>query len=914
MAQKKSTAAKTAAKRQTRSKTTRAKAKAKQPQDRTSARYIMVLVFLLMTVVTGFACFSSEGLFLVGTKAFLSGLVGRVGLYLMPFLFLGLSIILAFLWKKHLVRRCLCAVLTLIHIAAIVHLLTRNLVLPGGAAMVGALYTSGASGVGGGVLGGLLAALFNVAFGRVLSVILLFLLGLLCALCVVDITVLALVRAFRDRPRPEYDDEEDEEEPAAKVVNHFATRHVERVERKRRAFDYDIPVDDVSPAAAGKKTGEKKTRMRSPDQVVEEELREARAQKKRQETAERFDEDPITGDTVIGAEQSASKTPETQTDKAGSGGKRKKTAAQTEEESPLPDVFEVTSAATKSAPAEEDATDGTDTARNYTAPQPGTEKVTAEGARASAAEVAQEVAAQSMAEKPEYIFPPLTLLRASSASGVDSTTELRENSRRLNEALQSFKIEAKICNVTRGPSITRYEVELAQGVRLAKITTLQNDLALALGAASVRISAIPEKIAMVGIEVPNKQVTMVSLREVIGSSNFICAASRSTFAVGKDIGGECIVGDIAGLPHMLIAGTTGSGKSVCMNSLIVSLLYKASPEDVKLIMVDPKMVELGIYNGIPHLLIPVVTDPKKAAGSLQWAVSEMMRRYKLMHDVNVRTLDALNGIVESTGEGEKLPQIVVIIDELADLMMVAAKEVEDSIVRIAQMGRASGIHLIIATQRPSADVITGIMKANIPSRIAFAVASAMESRIILDTPGAEKLVGRGDMLYAPLGKGKPHRVQGCFVSDAEVEAVAEFVKERSSTDYSQDVLEEIEKKAEHSGKNGRAPEPEPDFDEDSAGGDEMLPAAVEVFLETGQASVSMLQRRLKLGYARAARIVDEMEEKGIVGPFVGSKPRAILVTKEQWYAMQNGQAAPEGEAFTDEQFPVGDDPVPDLID
>jgi S-DNA-T family DNA segregation ATPase FtsK/SpoIIIE len=391
--------------------------------------------------------------------------------------------------------------------------------------------------------------------------------------------------------------------------------------------------------------------------------------------------------------------------------------------------------------------------------------------------------------------------------------------------------------------------------------------------------------------VPNKTVTKVSLREVIDSREFNGADSKSAFAVGKNISGDCIIGNIAKLPHMLIAGTTGSGKSVCMNSIIISLLYKASPDDVKLIMVDPKMVELGIYNGIPHLLIPVVTDPKKAAGSLQWAVTEMLRRYRAMSDMGVRDLESYNSIIESQEiEGDKLPQIVVIIDELADLMLVAAKEVEESICRIAQMGRAAGIHLVIATQRPSADVITGLMKANIPSRIAFSVASAMESRIILDTQGAEKLVGRGDMLFAPIGTGKPQRVQGCFVSDAEVESVATYVKEHYNTNYDQSVMEEIEKTAAQTGSSkGSASDPEPNAEE--LDGDEMLPQAVDVILETGQASVSMLQRRLKLGYARAARIVDEMEEKGIVGPFQGSKPRAILITKAQWDAMRGGQNA-----------------------
>ena len=519
------------------------------------------------------------------------------------------------------------------------------------------------------------------------------------------------------------------------------------------------------------------------------------------------------------------------------------------------------------------------------------ERVTAKDAAISAAMVEQEIAASQAAERPQYAFPPIELLQRPRGRAADGTAEMKENKNRLNETLASFKIDAHISNVTRGPSVTRYEVELEKGVRLNKLTTCADDIALSLGASGVRIAPVPGKISVVGIEVPNQNVTTVSLREVIDSPEFERASSRSSIAVGKDIGGSCIIGNIAKFPHMLIAGTTGSGKSVCMNSIIISLLYKASPEDVKLIMVDPKMVELGIYNGIPHLLIPVVTDPKKAAGSLQWAVTEMMRRYRSMSDAGVRDLESYNSMIDGGEvEGERLPQVVVIIDELADLMLVAAKEVEESICRIAQMGRAAGIHLIIATQRPSADVITGLMKANIPSRIAFAVASAMESRIILDTQGAEKLVGKGDMLYSPIGSGKPQRVQGCFVTDAEVEAVANYVKEHFASTYDQSVMDDIERKAEQTGSKGAPPTAsDPDPSADELAHDEMLPEAVEVILETKQASVSLLQRRLKLGYARAARIVDEMEEMGIVGPFVGSKPRQILITKEQWDQMKLGQ-------------------------
>ena len=441
-------------------------------------------------------------------------------------------------------------------------------------------------------------------------------------------------------------------------------------------------------------------------------------------------------------------------------------------------------------------------------------------------------------------------------------------------------------DVVHGPSITRYEFVLDQGVKLSKITNLADDIALALGATGVRIAPIPEKISVVGIEVPNKQVTPVLIRDVIESRDFAEHKSNVAFALGRDISGRNVIGNIEKLPHVLIAGTTGSGKSVCTNSLIVSLLYKSTPDEVRFIMVDPKMVELAPYNGIPHLLIPVVTDPKKAAGALQWAVYEMMKRYKMFSERGVKDLAGFNALCESDAEMKKLPTVVVVIDELADLMLVAAKEVEESICRVAQMGRAAGMHLVIATQRPSADVITGLMKANIPSRIAFAVASSLESRIILDTTGAEKLVGKGDMLYFPLGSNKPTRVQGCFITPEEIERVVNFVKESGTADYSDEVMEKIEeamKQGEKGGKTGGGSAPSAD---DGEGCDELLGAAVEVILETGQASVSMLQRRLKLGYSRAARLVDQMEERGIVGPFEGSKPRQLLITKEQWQEMK----------------------------
>ncbi len=422
-------------------------------------------------------------------------------------------------------------------------------------------------------------------------------------------------------------------------------------------------------------------------------------------------------------------------------------------------------------------------------------------------------------------------------------------------------------------------------------------------------AAVEGKSSIIGIEVPNGITTSVPIREVLSSEAFRKSSSPLAFAAGKDIGGNYIVGDIAKMPHLLIAGTTGSGKSVCMNSIIVSLLlYRATPDEVRLIMIDPKMVELSIYNGIPHLLIPVVTDAKKAAGALQWAVTEMERRYQLLADYKVRDVKGYNALARRDESMTPMPRIVVIIDELADLMLVAAKEVENSIVRIAQKARAAGMHLVIATQRPSTDVITGIMKANIPSRIAFAVSSAIDSRIILDESGAEKLVGKGDMLYAPLGAGKPIRVQGCFITDEEAEEVAEFVKNSAEADYSDEILREIDQNVADGGSGSKA---DPDQTALKLDGDPLLPDAVEVVLDTGQASTSMLQRRLKLGYAHAARIVDELEEKGIVGPFEGSKARQVLITREQWDTMVglNPKAkAPEPEAETG--APTEDNDVP----
>lgn len=465
-----------------------------------------------------------------------------------------------------------------------------------------------------------------------------------------------------------------------------------------------------------------------------------------------------------------------------------------------------------------------------------------------------------------YKFPPTTLLApGKNKKGADSREELRETAVKLVETLRSFGVEVKLLQVSRGPSVTRYELQPSVGVKVSKITNLSDDIALNLAASAVRIEApIPGK-AAIGIEVPNKEVTSVALRDVIESDEFKNAPSKLSVALGMDITGKAIIGDIAKMPHVLIAGATGSGKSVCINSIITSILYKADPNEVKLMMVDPKVVELGVYNGIPHLLVPVVTDPKKASGALGWAVSEMTRRYNLFAENGVRDLAGYNEVLELDGE-EKLPQIVIIIDELSDLMMVAPKEIEDSICRLAQMARAAGMHLIIATQRPSVNVITGVIKANIPSRIAFAVSSHIDSRTILDSAGAEKLLGKGDMLFMPMGASKPTRIQGAFISDKEVERVVEFIKDTSEASYDEDIKDKINATV------GVEP--------DDADCDELLPKAIEIAVASGSISTSMVQRRLGVGYARAGRIIDQMEARGIISGADGSKPRNVLVSAE----------------------------------
>ena len=869
MAQKKTTAKKgTAAPKSSGAKGSRTP---KTPAKKPVRREVWGIILLVLTLCTLVSYFGVSAIFLDALAGLLKGLFGY-GYYLAAAA-MGLGgIILIRHHGKPVKLRLTCALLSPVVLGILAHMLfckERYLSLDG---VIPALWKSGKAVTSGGVISGAIGEWSVAVFSKIASVILFA--ALLVLLFAVALRPMLEAMNERHRQRPRYEEEEEEQLPIRPVP--------ESARRQRIDIPLDaelppaIPQSRVAPKKEGRFTGffrHRSETRRTPDQVLMGRTRP----------------------TAPGASPGVEKTPEEPRPwsptaiptmepvvlrSAAPAGKEAPAIREPEPVSPEPDLHESGSAVSRpSVPAPTPIME-----------EPRKEKAsTAKEVAAQTAAVTEEIEKSMEQTEEVYQYPPITLLAENRGGNYsEAGAELRNNSRRLAETLTSFGVDATPGDVVHGPSITRYEFVLDQGVKLSKITNLADDIALALGATGVRIAPIPDKISVVGIEVPNKQVTPVLIRDVIESRDFTEHKSNVAFALGRDISGRNVIGNIERLPHVLIAGTTGSGKSVCTNSLIISLLYKSTPDQVRFIMVDPKMVELAPYNGIPHLLIPVVTDPKKAAGALQWAVFEMMKRYKTFSECGVKKLEEYNRMAKAREDMETLPSVVVVIDELADLMLVAAKEVEESICRVAQMGRAAGVHLVIATQRPSADVITGLMKANIPSRIAFAVASSLESRIILDTTGAEKLVGKGDMLYAPLGGGKPTRVQGCFISPEEIEQVVEFVKSSGEVQYSDEVIAKIEQSVqekEKGSKNAAASAPAEGGDDEV---DELLSAAVEVVLETGQASVSMLQRRLKLGYSRAARLVDQMEAQGIVGPFEGSKPRQLLITREKWQEMQMG--------------------------
>lgn len=845
-------------------KTTKASARSevkKQP----IRREVTAIVFAFAALLAIIGMFSTDGIVVGALGNFLKGIVGY-GFWVCALVFVLVACIQGFHRGRPVALRTFAALSLPVFIGALCDLVFGKLQFSSKTlnVIISELYAGGQEMNCGGVLGGLLSYGCKLAFNGYGAIIILFFALLILLMIAFNITPKKIIEWFDGRELSEYELQPEPEEPVIKMPERRG--RAARIKAHNEAKEAEKFKEEVKAEEPPKPVEEKKARRRVSAIDIpldDDDLFDKKPEKKETEIV--IDDTPV--DSIFGERNRVK--PE-----------KKNQVNHTDNVAPI-SVEEAASIA--------GVTVGDVSSAEIS--DPPKKKI-------SRAEVAMETAAitnqiESQKNEDVYEFPPIYLLKKGHATVANAEEELRLNRDRLESTIKSFGVSARVVSTTHGPTVTRYDLALEQGVKLSRLTNLAGDIALALGVVSVRIAPIPDKISTVGIEVPNKAVSTVYLRDIIDSPKFSNAKSKLSFAVGKDIAGDPVVGNVSKLPHLLIAGTTGSGKSVCMNSLIISLLYKSDPEDVKLIMIDPKMVELGVYNGIPHLYIPVVTDPKKAAGALQWAVTEMLKRYRLFSEVNVRNIASYNDYLIENGQ-PKLPNVVVVIDELADLMLVASKEVEESICRVAQMGRAAGMHLIIATQRPSADVITGLMKANIPSRIAFAVSSALESRIILDSAGAEKLIGMGDMLYAPIGCGKPLRVQGAFVSDEERDQVVEFIKKQSTAQYSDEVMAQIEKAAEekNGGKNSAS-------DSESSGVasdyDELLPQAVDVIFDTKQASVSMLQRRLKLGYSRAARIVDQMEELGIVGPFEGSKPRQILITKEQWAEMQyaNGTAPTE---------------------
>ncbi len=764
----------------------------------------------------------------------LLGLFGNCAI-LWPILLLYISVVTA-LEKQtdHPVAKIVLMVAVIILFCAAVYAFSVSspVTLASFSKKLSALYGDGVFHSGAGLFGGLLGiplvAALGVVGARIVLILALF-------VAVMILTGTTLMQFFKTITKP----------AGAVVTNISSVREHRQAVRGRKDTEIDIPLDDDMPPHPVHSSSKKEPEKPKTNAAVEQ-LKKVFS---------------------IG---SGADSPEVQSAKADSSG----TESVSEPSAPTAEAAPLQSA---SVPAQTQ---------------------TLERIPRERAQLPQEKAVQPVPDPVSdgrYHLPPVSMLETTNGPGEsDVQSEIAAVGNKLVATLQNFGVKTSFVGSSRGPAVTRYELKPAAGVKISKITSLSDDLSMNLATAGIRIEApIPGK-AAVGIEVPNKTNTIVRMRELVESSSFRSSRSYLTVALGRDIAGEPAVADLSKMPHLLIAGATGSGKSVCINSMIISLLYKSTPDNVRFLMIDPKVVELGIYNGIPQLLVPVVTDPRKAAGALGWAVTEMLNRYKTFAANGVRDLKAYNSLAASKSyvneDGqpmEKMPRIVIIIDELADLMMAAPNEVEDSICRLAQMARAAGMHLVIATQRPSVDVITGIIKANIPSRIAFSVSSQVDSRTILDMGGAEKLLGHGDMLFSPVGSQKPKRIQGCFVSDSEIESVVGFIKKSQEADYSETIAEEIERNAvedKDSGGNSDV------YGEDA---DPMMPDAVKCVVESGQASTSFLQRRFRLGYARAGRLIDQMEQMGIIGPPDGSKPRQVLITYQQWLEknMQKNDAA-----------------------
>ncbi|MGN1090357.1 MAG: DNA translocase FtsK [Huintestinicola sp.] len=884
MAGKKSTG--TTGKRKTSS--SKASAQAQQNNDNDKVLWSVIL-FALGVLIAFFAAFEGESLWLKIHNIML-GLFG-ITVVTVPFILIYASIMIATDKSRRTVAgKVLQGVILIFICCAVIQIFFAD--KPDDTAGLGRilldLFSDGKEFRGGGLFAIVLGIPLLMLFGKAGAAVIIILLAFVFVMLLANKTVVDLFRSIKnvfaaiDAARPEYEETpEFVPPPGAKKNDKKAERkNTEKVqtaknppnadvpepvaEENRKSFEIDIPLP------FGKKKNDKNVEI-SP----ENDKADAPSEPEKPKSAVELEADAI-------ARSIEEKEAQKQAAKAAA-------AAEVSEEKHDDLASIIKKAANKSVNPSGGSVNGISIFKKNDKPKGSTLASNKIGddedldmPETTAQDIQNEIA-ENIPAPAEYVFPPMELLKKSSneLNAEDAEQEMKQNADTLVETLKSFGVMTRIVDIHRGPTVTRYELQPNAGVKISKITGLADDIALNLAAAGVRIQApIPGK-AAVGIEVPNKIKDIVTLRDVIDTEEFKNAESKLTFAVGKNIDGEIILGDIAKLPHIIIAGTTGSGKSVCTNGIIMSILYNASPDEVRLVLIDPKVVEFKIYDGIPHLLIPVVTDPRKAAGALAWAVQEMLKRYKLFADNNVRDLKGYNEMAAETEGVEPIPRIVIVIDELADLMMAAAGEVEDSICRLAQMARAAGMHLIIATQRPTVDVITGLIKANIPSRIALKVASGIDSRSIINEIGAEKLLGNGDLLYFPTGYAKPVRVQNCFTSDKEVTAVVNFIKNGAGdVTYSDDIMKEIEQsipqpKGEKPQDNGKTYE---------GSDDDVIERAIECAVDAGTAgvSVSYFQRKLKLGYARAARIMDELEELGVVGPFEGAKPRQVLMSRDMF--------------------------------
>lgn len=909
-------------------KMTKAQAEAKRANDRVLWSTVMFASAILLLT---FLLFEGESAWLAIHNIFL-GLFG-VGAVLVPAILLYLSVLISNDEERTTISgRLAQGILLVLICCAVIQIFFSDPIDPDITLgkLLTDLFEDGKAMHGGGLFSAVVALPLLKLFGKTGAAIIVIILAFVFVMLLANKTVVDIFRAIRnifaaaDAARPEYEEVEDfvpppgakkqprqPKAPAPKAQNtpkNYPNADVpeEAAEEKRREFNIDIPLP------FGKKKAEGKPAEAAPEQPAEPEKpksaveleADAIAKTIEQENAQR---QAAKAAAAASAEASSAESKSDKPDDLASIIKKAVTK-------PLGQSANAPAENTASAPAAAETKGGSVLKRNEKAKGStlASNKIgddeDLDMPETTAQDIQNEIA-ENVPAPAEYVIPPIELLKksANELNAEEAEAEMKQNADTLVETLKSFGVMTRIVDIHRGPTVTRYELQPNAGVKISKITGLADDIALNLAAAGVRIQApIPGK-AAVGIEVPNRVKDIVTLRDVLDTEEFRSAESKLTFAVGKNIDGEIILGDIAKLPHVIIAGTTGSGKSVCTNGIIMSILYNATPDEVRLVLIDPKVVEFKIYDGIPHLLIPVVTDPRKAAGALAWAVQEMLKRYKLFADNNVRDLKGYNEMAAETEGVEPLPRIVIVIDELADLMMAAAGEVEDSICRLAQMARAAGMHLIIATQRPTVDVITGLIKANIPSRIALKVASGIDSRSIINEIGAEKLLGNGDLLYFPTGYAKPVRVQNCFTSDKEVTAVVNFIKNGAGdVTYSDDIMKEIEQNIPQ--PKGEKEKPQDNGKSYEGSDEDVIDRAIECAVDAGGAgvSVSYFQRKLKLGYARAARIMDELEELGVVGPFEGAKPRQVLMTREMFLQRKlsgnGGNAAPEEAPAEDVPF------------